>query len=91
MSEKSKTQVSVSDALAMLAECFNLPVEDMHADLQRDAIDDWDSMGALMLMAELDERFGIELTAELLVLGQAGGGRHGAPDIRRFHSAPRAP
>ena len=65
MSEKSKTQVSVSDALAMLAECFNLPVEDMHADLQRDAIDDWDSMGALMLMAELDERFGIELTADV--------------------------
>ena len=65
MSEKSKTQISVSDALAMLAECFNLPVEDMHADLQRDAIDDWDSMGALMLMAELDERFGIELTAEV--------------------------
>ncbi|MCW5670382.1 MAG: acyl carrier protein [Hydrogenophaga sp.] len=64
MSEKAKTQVSMSEALAMLAECFNLPVEDMHADLQRDAIDDWDSMGALMLMAELDERFGIELTAE---------------------------
>lgn len=64
MSEKAKTQVSISEALAMLAECFNLPVEDMHADLQRDAIDDWDSMGALMLMAELDERFGIELTAE---------------------------
>lgn len=65
MSEKAKTQVSMSEALAMLAECFNLPVEDMHADLQRDAIDDWDSMGALMLMAELDERFGIELTAEV--------------------------
>ncbi|WP_382323548.1 hypothetical protein ACFJI0_04230 [Hydrogenophaga sp. UC242_53] len=29
--------------------------------------------------------------AELLVLGQAGRGRHGAPHIRRFHSAPRAP
>lgn len=65
MSEPAKTQVSVSDALAMLAECFNLPVEDVHADLERDAIDDWDSMGALMLMAELDERFGIELTAEV--------------------------
>ncbi len=65
MSEPAKTQVSVSDALAMLADCFNLPVEEVHADLQRDAIDDWDSMGALMLMAELDERFGIELTAEV--------------------------
>lgn len=65
MSEPAKTQVSVSDALAMLAECFNLPLEEMHADLERDAIDDWDSMGALMLMAELDERFGIELTADV--------------------------
>lgn len=65
MSESAKTQVSVSDALAMLADCFNLPVEEVHADLERDAIDDWDSMGALMLMAELDERFGIELTAEV--------------------------
>ena len=65
MSEPAKTQVSVSDALAMLADCFNLPVDEVHADLQRDAIDDWDSMGALMLMAELDERFGIELTAEV--------------------------
>lgn len=65
MSEPAKTQVSVSDALAMLAECFNLPFEEVHADLERDAIDDWDSMGALMLMAELDERFGIELTAEV--------------------------
>lgn len=61
----SRVTVTISDALAMLAECFNLPVQDVHADLQRDAIDDWDSMGALMLMAELDERFGIELTADV--------------------------
>lgn len=65
MSEPSRTRISVSDALAMLADCFNLPADEVHADLQRDAIDDWDSMGALMLMAELDERFGIELTAEV--------------------------
>lgn len=61
----SRETVTMSEALAMLAECFNLPVQDVHADLQRDAIDDWDSMGALMLMAELDERFGIELTADV--------------------------
>ncbi len=65
MSEPSRTQVSTNEALAMLAECFNLPIENIHADLQRDAIDDWDSMGALMLMAELDERFGLELTADV--------------------------
>lgn len=65
MNESAKTMITVSDALAMLAQCFNLPAEAMHTDLQRDAIDDWDSMGALMLMAELDERFGIELTADV--------------------------
>ncbi|QHE84951.1 acyl carrier protein [Hydrogenophaga sp. BPS33] len=65
MSEKTQTPISESDALGMLAECFNMPVDALHADLERDAIDDWDSMGALMLMAELDERFGLELTAEV--------------------------
>ena len=60
----SRETVTMSEALAMLADCFNLPVQDVHADLQRDYIDDCDSMGALMLMAELDERFGIELTAD---------------------------
>lgn len=57
--------ISVTDALALLAECFNLQPQDIHPDMAREAIDDWDSMGALMLMAELDERFGIELTAEV--------------------------
>ena len=61
----SRETVTVSEALAMLAQCFNMPADAMHPDLQRDAIDDWDSMGALMLMAELDERFGIELTADV--------------------------
>lgn len=56
--------ISLADALALLAECFNLQPQDIHPDMAREAIDDWDSMGALMLMAELDERFGIELTAE---------------------------
>jgi acyl carrier protein len=65
MNNPPKTQVSESEALAMLADCFNLPVDEIHAGLPRDAIDDWDSMGALMLMAELDERFGLELTAEV--------------------------
>jgi acyl carrier protein len=65
MSESPKTNITVSEALAMLAECFNLPPDEMHPELQRDAIDDWDSMGALMLMAELDERFGIELSADV--------------------------
>lgn len=65
MSDRTLTPISLSDALDMLAECFNMPADALHADLERDAIDDWDSMGSVMLMAELDERFGLELTAEV--------------------------
>lgn len=47
----------------MLADAFAEP-EPLRADMQRDDVAGWDSMGALMLMAELDERFGLQLTAE---------------------------
>lgn len=61
----TRPTITTTEALAMLAECFNLPPEDVHPALEREAVDDWDSMGALMLIAELDERFGLELTAEV--------------------------
>ena len=54
-----------SEALALLAETFSEPVEKLRPDLERSAMPGWDSMGALMLMAELDERFSLELTAEI--------------------------
>lgn len=57
--------ITESEALAMLAECFNRPPGELHPAMEREAIEDWDSMGALMLIAELDERFGLELTAEV--------------------------
>ncbi len=56
--------ISVPDALKMLAEAFMEPVENLSPDTDRDSLAGWDSMGALTLMAELDERFGIVLTAE---------------------------
>lgn len=60
------TQVSISQAAAMdmLAECFGADPAALAAEPHRDAIPGWDSMGALLLMAELDERFELELTAE---------------------------
>ena len=54
-----------AEALAMLAEAFNEPPEKVVPEALRDSLPGWDSMGALMLIAELDERFGIELTAEV--------------------------
>ncbi len=60
------TQVSISQAAAMvmLAECFSTDTAALAVATDRDAIPGWDSMGALMLMAELDERFELELSAE---------------------------
>jgi acyl carrier protein len=58
------TRLTESEALDLLAECFNEAAGSLRPDTARDAIPGWDSMGALMFMAELDERFGVELDAE---------------------------
>ncbi len=57
-------QITTTDAIKMLAEAFDEPVTKLAAEVARDSIPGWDSMGALTLMAELDERFGIELSAD---------------------------
>jgi len=56
--------ISLTDALKLLAETFDEPVDRIAPATPRDSIAGWDSMGALSLMAELDERFNIELTAD---------------------------
>lgn len=58
------TKISTSEALKMLSDAFEEPVANLRPDVSRDDVPGWDSMGALTLMAELDERFGIELTAD---------------------------
>jgi len=57
-------QINEREALEMLAETFAEPPENIRPEVERSTIVGWDSMGALMLMAELDERFSIELNAE---------------------------
>lgn len=61
----SGTLITVQEALEMMADAFNEPLENLRPDTPRDLIPGWDSMGALMLIAELDERFGLELQAEV--------------------------
>lgn len=56
--------ISTAEALAMFSECFMEPVEQLNPGVLRESIPGWDSMGALMLIAELDERFQLELSAE---------------------------
>lgn len=60
----SVNRLSTEQALCMLAETFDEPVERITLHTTRDSLAGWDSMGALSLMAELDERFNIELTAD---------------------------
>lgn len=49
------------EALAWLAGIFEEPVEAMTPDRPRDEIAGWDSLGVLTLMADLDEKFDIQL------------------------------
>ncbi|MBK1646332.1 hypothetical protein CKO25_17090 [Thiocapsa imhoffii] len=57
-------KITTSDALKMLSEILEEPLEKLTPEVLRDEVDGWDSLGALSLMAELDDRFGIILTAE---------------------------
>lgn len=57
-------KITTSEALKMLSDAFEEPVANLRAEVSRDDVPGWDSMGALTLMAELDERFSIELTAD---------------------------
>jgi len=55
--------MSEQEVLAMMGDAFS-ETSPLTPSMRRDDIDGWDSMGALMLMAELDERFGLQLDAE---------------------------
>ncbi|EGV18558.1 acyl carrier protein [Thiocapsa marina] len=57
-------KITTSDALEMLSEIFEEPIENISPELSRDDVSQWDSLGTLALMAELDDRFGIILTPD---------------------------
>ncbi len=57
-------KLTLEDALEMLADCFGETESALVPDRARDDIPGWDSMGALMLMAELDDRCSLQLSAE---------------------------
>ena len=58
--------MTVGDALKWFAEMFEEPEENIAVDTRRKDIEGWDSLGALTLMAELDERLDITLSQEEL-------------------------
>jgi acyl carrier protein len=56
--------MTVSAALAWLANLFEEPLPHIQPDTKRTEIPAWDSLGMLTLMASLDEQFDIRLTDE---------------------------
>lgn len=58
------SRLTEAEVLTMLEGVFNEPAGSLTPGTARDDLPGWDSMGALLLMAELDERFGIVLTPE---------------------------
>jgi acyl carrier protein len=49
------------EALVWIARLFDERVENIRATTARDAIAGWDSLGMLTLMADLDEKFDIQV------------------------------
>ena len=52
------------EAINWIAGMFNESAESLNPDTPRDDIPEWDSLGVLTLMAEMDEKFGIVLSDE---------------------------
>lgn len=65
--------IHLQDALDLIATVFGEREGSMTAETQSSSIAGWDSMGTLMLLAELDEKFGIHLEeSEIYALKSVG-------------------
>lgn len=58
--------MTLDQALAFVADLFELPVANLSADMLRSELPAWDSLGQLVLMSALDQQFGIRLTQQEL-------------------------
>jgi acyl carrier protein len=56
--------MNLKEALRWIADLFEEPVENIQPDTLREAVQAWDSLGVLTLMAKLDEDFDIQLPEE---------------------------
>jgi len=57
----TENTISKDDALELIAEAINEPVNEVQPGVELATLGGWDSMAVLMLMAEFDERFDIVL------------------------------
>ena len=57
---------SILSVRNMLAEIFQLPLEEIKSDLAFGDLPQWDSMGHMDVMIGLEDRFGVEINAEMI-------------------------
>jgi acyl carrier protein len=50
----------------LLAEVFEVPIEQVTPELQFGDLPQWDSLGHMDLMMRLEERFGVEISTETI-------------------------
>ena len=62
----SPRELSLDEALEWIAELFEEPKDRIQASTPRGDVAAWDSLGQLVLMSALDQRFGIRLTQDEL-------------------------
>jgi acyl carrier protein len=67
----SRDALSPADALTWIAELFEEPRDGIHAGTSRADVAAWDSLGQLVLMSALDQRFGIRLSQDELAALQS--------------------
>ena len=58
----SARTITTTESLKWIAELFGEPVEAITQETKREDIPNWDSLGVLTLMADLDEMFEITLS-----------------------------
>lgn len=62
MGNVDNTAVSQEQALDWLAQAFNEPRDKITPETRREDIASWDSLGVLVLMADLDEKFDLVMS-----------------------------
>ncbi|MEM7707631.1 MAG: acyl carrier protein [Pseudomonadota bacterium] len=65
-------QLSVRQTLDLIADLLAEEPSSLQPDTPLESLEGWDSMGALMIMAEMDERFGLTVTEEDLSAMKTG-------------------
>jgi acyl carrier protein len=60
----AENTISREDALELIAEAINEPVNDVQPGIELVTLSGWDSMAVLLLMAEFDDQFDIVLDEE---------------------------